>query len=113
MARIAQGGPTLWKKKNVTIAASGSTSVFTQTASSFRGYTAHVSIYDSTNDKLKNFSYMVSKKNSNIVENIYGKIGDVLSYEINSVVSGSQVITTITNNEAIAIQVNFYSLRLI
>ena len=111
--RFSSGGPSYWKKKTFTINGSSSTDVIAVEQSAFRGLKAHISVYKTDDTKLTNFEYNLHKKNSQPKDTISGKFGDIIDYEIDSSISGSQYVTTITNNESSSIKVTIFQLFLV
>lgn len=80
----------------------GSTETKTVDATSLeraRGTQLLVSVYNRTLNKTKNFTMSLGISNGEALDQIFNKIGDSISIEVESIINGSSVEIHIKNNE--------------
>lgn len=90
----------IWTKKLVEIPAGQTAIVDTRNFSAFQAATYIMTFYGGS--KLKSFNLKVKKENADVIETVFGNLGN-LNISVTPKVVGSSYLLEVTNNEAFLI----------
>ena len=90
-----------------TIPAGGGTlDLDTLVLSSFRSNKYIIQFFNTAEAKFKQLEMATSKKSGDVSDQVHSKVGDILGVEAKFLVSGTDVVLRLTNNEAFIVSVS-------
>lgn len=93
----SRGG--LWKRLTFTVNALTTINTDTFPMSDLSSVDYAITIFNQTENVFKSFYLRANKKNSNVVDTVYGKIGDSINFAINAKKELNDYVLEIQNNE--------------
>lgn len=90
-----------------TVSGSSSSIVDSEPSASFEGYSYYIKIKRLSDGSIRSLNLDVINNGSSTRDNVYGKVGGVLSVTIDTDISGGNYELTITNNNAGDIEVSY------